>query len=143
MKLHNNPQPSIAVEAQATYYSNMISVYIPKSPFYRKPSSDPTEQNSGRWLDEETTEGEADSERSLRRTKKKIGDYILCNSFELFVTFTFAKNRQDINQKRRQMSDAREMENLITSLFQSSIKTANRFIFTLYSIATSERFGLR
>jgi hypothetical protein len=33
---------------------------------------------------------------SLRRTKTKLSDLVLCNDFDLFCTFTFAKNRQDL-----------------------------------------------
>jgi hypothetical protein len=83
----------------------MVSVFIPDRPFVKHPSTDPRTYNVDADLSTEELGQETDLERSIRRTKKRIGDYILCNHFELFVTFTFAKNRQDIDQKRRQMSD--------------------------------------
>jgi len=42
--------------------------------------------------------------RSLRRTKTTITDIVICNEFDLFVTFTFAKDRQNINRLKKQMS---------------------------------------
>lgn len=41
--------------------------------------------------------------RSLRRTKTTISDYTKCNEFDLFVTFTFKKKRQDQQACRRRM----------------------------------------
>lgn len=41
---------------------------------------------------------------SIRRTKTTISDIVLCNSFEHFVTFTFAKDRDDINKCKSKMS---------------------------------------
>lgn len=90
------------VNAQATYYPHMVSVYIPNDPILRNPSS-----STGKIASEsqDSKNKETNAERSIRRTRKTINDYVLCNNFELFATFTFAKNRQDIKQKRQQMSD--------------------------------------
>jgi len=33
--------------------------------------------------------------KSIQRTKTRISDYVLTNKFDLFVTFTFATDRQD------------------------------------------------
>jgi hypothetical protein len=41
---------------------------------------------------------------SIRRTKTVISDLTLCNDFDMFVTFTFAKDRQNINKLKKQMS---------------------------------------
>lgn len=43
-------------------------------------------------------------EVSLARTKSKIRDYVLANSFDLFATFTFAKDRTDIEKSKRKMT---------------------------------------
>jgi hypothetical protein len=104
MKLHNPHQLSILVEAQATYYPNQISIFIPKQPFLRQPTAAP-KTSTGYSDDLYTNNQETDLERSIRRTKKRITDYTLCNPFELFVTFTFKNNRQDIDEKRRQMAN--------------------------------------
>ena len=39
------------------------------------------------------TSTEDDIERSLRKTKTLIADYVLCNDFELFATFTFSPKK--------------------------------------------------
>lgn len=108
MQLHNPHQPSIAIEAQATYYPHMVSVYIPKNPFYKLPETDSNGKASGFYSDEDhefISSSETNQERSIRRTQKRISDYVLCNLFELFVTFTFGEDRQNIDKKRQQMSD--------------------------------------
>lgn len=47
---------------------------------------------------------ELSQEISLRRTKRVISDITLCNSFEHFVTFTFARDRDDVVLLKRRMS---------------------------------------
>ncbi|MDN5274247.1 MAG: hypothetical protein JWP06_148 [Candidatus Saccharibacteria bacterium] len=42
-------------------------------------------------------------ERSLRRTKTEIKDIILCNHFDLFATFTFNKDRQNVDVCKSKM----------------------------------------
>jgi hypothetical protein len=41
---------------------------------------------------------------SLRRTKTAIADITICNDFDLFVTFTFKKDRYDIQKTKNKMS---------------------------------------
>lgn len=43
-------------------------------------------------------------EDSIRRTKTKITDLVICNEFDLFCTFTFAKDRQDVELLKNRMS---------------------------------------
>lgn len=121
-KLNNPYQSSLLIEAQATYYPNMVQVYIPKHPLIRasglarkKPSgSAPTEEDMAYFelsnkFDEITgtlilePENESDFERSLRRTKKRIGDYILCNDFDMFATFTIKDDRQNNERSRKKL----------------------------------------
>lgn len=42
---------------------------------------------------------------SIRRTKTRISDLVLSNKFDMFVTFTFKSNRQDINLLKNQLSN--------------------------------------
>lgn len=105
----NNPfQIPIMIEAQATYYPHMVSVFIPNTPLFRRPEIDP-KAIRGTLVkledDAEATPSEPPQERSIRRTKKRISDYALCNSFSMFVTFTFANDRQNIDAKRQQMKN--------------------------------------
>lgn len=44
-------------------------------------------------------------ERSLRRSKRIISDLVLCNDFDLFTTFTFAKDRYNIEKSKTKMSN--------------------------------------
>lgn len=43
--------------------------------------------------------------RSLRRSKQLISDVILCNDFDLFCTFTFKSDRQNIELCKSKMSN--------------------------------------
>ena len=95
------------VMAQATIYPDLISVYIPDEPILRGFSVGSRES----ILEKDDEQSRADFEeetpleRSVRRTKKRVRDYILCNELAIFATFTFRDNRYDIEEKRRQMSN--------------------------------------
>jgi len=41
---------------------------------------------------------------SLRRTKTRLSDLVVSNKFDLFCTFTFAKDRQNVDRLKKQMS---------------------------------------
>lgn len=41
---------------------------------------------------------------SMRRTKTRLSDIVASNQFEMFCTFTFAKDRYDVNKCKQQMS---------------------------------------
>lgn len=104
--LKNPPQPPIIVYTQATYYRDMVQIYIPKSPIFRLPLTDPKmlHHRDGRKLedDAEAAPDELNIDRAMRRAKRRIGDYVLSNDFEMFITFTFAANRTDRKEKRKQ-----------------------------------------
>jgi len=40
---------------------------------------------------------------SQRRTKQNIVDYVLCNDFDMFVTFSFAQDRYDIDKCKKDL----------------------------------------
>jgi len=42
---------------------------------------------------------------SLRRSKTNISDIVLSNDFEIFITFTFSKDRQNIKKLKQQITD--------------------------------------
>lgn len=105
-KINNPYQESILVEAQATYHRDIVEIYIPKTPIVRRGQG--IKRNS--WDlpftasdDADAPEKETDTERSVRRSKKRIGDYVLSNDFDMFVTFTFRDNREDLDTCRKQM----------------------------------------
>jgi len=93
------------VHAKATYYPTFVRIYIPNQPYakdvegYERPISKSTS------LTKVTSEfDETDVERSIRRTRKKIKDHILCNEFDLFATFTFKDDRQNIDRCKTRMA---------------------------------------
>ena len=107
-KLHNPNQIPILVYAQATYYPDMVSIYIPKQPIVKHGSGyeEPVRASKYRLEDDlDALSDETNSERSVRRTKKIIRDYVLCNCFDMFATFTFKSDRQDIEKTRQKMMD--------------------------------------
>jgi len=42
---------------------------------------------------------------SLRRTKTVISDLVQCNEFDLFITFTFAKDRQNLQKQKTKLTN--------------------------------------
>lgn len=102
MSYNQNYKTSSTVFAMATYYPNKIRVFIPTMPFSCEDRG--VNSNACDIASEDILKDDSNLERSLRRTKKCISDYILCNPFELFITFTFAKNRQNVDEKRAQMA---------------------------------------
>lgn len=54
---------------------------------------------------------------SIRRTKTKISDLILCNDFDWFITYTFANNRSDIKRIKSQMHKHLENQKLRKTSF--------------------------
>lgn len=96
------------VFALATYYPDSVRVFIPNVPIKRHSKwfdAPPREAASNSSEDTEVkTSNEDNIERSLRRTKKIIKDYVLCNEFDLFCTFTFASDRQNIPLCKQRMA---------------------------------------
>lgn len=107
--IKNPPQPPLIVYVQATYYSDMAQVYIPNTPVFRRPLIDPKMLRGDDALkledDADAKPKETSKERTRRRAKKRISDYVLSNDFEMFITFTFAYDRNDKSLKRQQLLD--------------------------------------
>jgi hypothetical protein len=99
-KINNPYQDSLLVDAIATYYPDMVQIYIPRQPIVRRLSGFEKE-HYGSAPDE--SEKETDIERSLRRASRRIGDYILCNPFDLFVTFTIKDDRQNAERSKQKV----------------------------------------
>ena len=95
---------SYKVYARATYYPDFIRVYIPHTPYDRLSSNMEARTKLKKSVIGQK-QSEEDIERSLRRTKKTLRDYVLCNRFELFATFTFKKDRQDITKSKTKMAN--------------------------------------
>lgn len=120
-KINNPYQESLLIEAQATYYPNMVQIFIPKQPIVRTIGNGKTNRSSfpadegleyvelSKKFDEITRtlimdpDTESYLERSLRRSKKRIGDYILCNDFDMFATFTINSDRQNNERSKKKV----------------------------------------
>lgn len=120
--LITNPhlQPKV-IKAQALYYPNMVQVSTFNKPIivkYKKTtqSSFPDDEdlefielekqfNEIAEADISTPQSETDLERSIRRARKRIGDYTLCNSFDMFVTFTIRDDRQNSEKSKRKIKN--------------------------------------
>jgi hypothetical protein len=95
------------VTSKATYYPTFTRIYIPDSPYDKLiPFMEPVKKIktiNGRPY----KASEEDLVRSIRRTKKHITDYVLCNQFELFITLTFDElkiDRYDIDSCKTSVS---------------------------------------
>lgn len=104
LKHQTRPEASIEVSSIASYYPTFISVYQPKVPQSKLKAgfelTDEYERPSGGSLFPEE-----DFERSLRRTKKSVRDYAICNPFNVFATFTMRSERTDVDKSKQRMSD--------------------------------------
>lgn len=99
-------QATYMVYARATYYPDFTEVYIPNVPYPKQEEGvEARKQPYGTSENPVPKDTEEDIERSLRRSKKQIKAYELCNQFELFATFTFKDGRQDIKLCKRRMAD--------------------------------------
>lgn len=95
---------SFFVENYAKIYPNRISLFVPAIP-YTKLQDGMEKTRSEIKLSTKSTTPETPFWRSIRRTKTLISDIVLCNDFQLFATFTFAKDRQDIGRCKSKMSN--------------------------------------
>lgn len=107
-KINNPYQLSTLVEAQATYYESlgMVQIYIPKQPILKHGEGfeRPTRAKIHRLEDDaEATDKETNLERSIRRSRKLIRDYSLSNEFDMFATFTFSTDRDDVEKNKQKM----------------------------------------
>lgn len=94
------------VNAKAAYYPGFIRVFVPNIPYLvDDPGYELSIKKERSDKESTSTTYETDSERSIRRTRKLIKDYVLCNPFNQFVTFTFAENRHDVDACKKRMSN--------------------------------------
>lgn len=95
---------SLTVRVKATYYPMLAKVYVPNTPFRKLQEGMVASKKLDRKKRNQP-QSEDDKERSMRRSRQRVSDYILCNRFELFCTFTFKEDRDDVDKCRQKMSD--------------------------------------
>lgn len=85
------------VRAKATVYPNSVRIFISNMPYKKggKRNSKGSNFRSSKLVDDQEFIYETNKERAVRRSRKAIKDYVLCNNFNLFGTLTFAKDRFD------------------------------------------------
>lgn len=76
----------------------MNLTYVRKKATIQKP------KGSSSAVDEGYEIYETNEERSLRRTRKAIKDYALCNDFDIFATFTIADDRFNDERSRKRLA---------------------------------------
>jgi hypothetical protein len=96
---------SYKVWIQASYFDDFARIFIPNHPFDKlKPGEEA--RNTATTSSPKDKENQEDNiERSIRRSVKNIKGYVWCNSFDLFATFTFREDRQDIDKCKKKMSN--------------------------------------
>lgn len=103
-------QAHILVKNFAKFYPNgKIKVFQYEKEFFkRKDGFEPAEEadpTTGEATPKTEISDFKNAERSLRRTKTLISDIVLCTEFDMFATFTFAKDRQDLKKCKAKMKD--------------------------------------
>lgn len=106
LQARSQAEASIAVTAKASYFPGFVRIYQPHKPI-RKISTkfSPMPYKQKRASSFATEPAEDNIQRSLRRTKATVLAYALCNTYELFATFTFASERQDIGRCEERMNN--------------------------------------
>lgn len=92
----------ISVKSVAKEYPKYVDVYK----YYKPYTIQETPKISHNTIDRQNVKNDYIHD-SLRRTKRTISDYVLCNDFNLFCTFTFDKrkiDRYNIEQCKAKMS---------------------------------------
>jgi hypothetical protein len=105
--LNINPHTTfLNVQSIAKTYPKFVDIYV-----YAK-SYNITEQSKlkSRYINRNTPQNDYLHD-SLRRSKRAITDYVLCNDFDLFVTFTFATQRQNVDLCKSKMSNWLDNQN--------------------------------
>lgn len=97
---------SYFVNARQKTYKYSTEIYLPNDPYEKltegyEASTDIASKSSGVPI---PTSEEDKLERSRRRTFTAVKDLALCNTFELFATFTFREDRYDDDISRRKMN---------------------------------------
>jgi hypothetical protein len=90
-----------------------IEIYLPKFSIKKSlPDSSPKKKQKQEPEKKETKETtDEDILRSIRRSRKRIREIVLCNDFNLFVTFTFKSDRHDITKCQAKMSSWLKSQN--------------------------------
>lgn len=101
----NETDATLKVKAQARYYPDHVEVYVPNVPISKLKAGIERSIQKTNISDTDQIQIEDSLDRSFRRTKRSIRDYVLCNNFSMFATFTFAEDRQNILRCKTRMNN--------------------------------------
>jgi len=94
-----------SIQTITKIYPSRIRHYVYKHPYLAKVKGYEKEHPDIPYAIAPTiTDPEENLACSLRRTKTTIQDIVLSNDFDLFLTFTFAQDRYDIQKSKTKMS---------------------------------------
>ncbi len=85
-------------------YPDFVRLYKYVNPFYVKRYDYDPYQSSKPKKKKAFKDPEESDNSSLKRAKTRFMDTALCNDFDLYPTFTFAKDRFNVDAKKRQMA---------------------------------------
>lgn len=102
----------------ATVYKRQVSIFTLANPIPKLIPGMELRDIVPRSPRQDKTSNESPIERSIRRTKKSVFDLVLCNDFELFVTFTFEHHRDDNAKNKKRMSVWLTNQQKISGKFQ-------------------------
>lgn len=104
----HKPQSEITkeVKAVATYYPDMIKVYVPNMPIKKLLPDWELDSTNHKYIDKDLTKtsNESPEERSIRRSQQIVRDYVMCNRFDLFATITIASDRYDMEHSKAKLN---------------------------------------
>lgn len=95
----------ILVRAKETKYPDFVRIYIPRAPYVKRMEGYEPKAKSQKPKITNDDPYETPAEASLRRTRKAIKDYALCNDFDQFATFTFKADRQNVAGSKSKMAN--------------------------------------
>lgn len=89
-------RPYDAISSYATYYPGMVRLFVPNSPrLILRPELESYGDPKPRTRNIKKEISEEDLERSIRQSRKTLRNLLLRNKFDLFVTMTIGKERDD------------------------------------------------
>lgn len=107
------------IQTMIKIYPDFIRLYKYTTPFsLKRYDYDPYNPNRPKKRNKTIIASSEFLNRSFRRAKTTLTDIALCNDFDLFCTFTFALDRNDVGAKKQQMAHWLNNQRLIHGPFR-------------------------
>ncbi len=115
MKPYSQPQIYTDIYSYAKIYPQLTRLFIYDTPLTVRTTGF---EERDRKLKGPINKNPSSPIESMRRTKTTIADLTLCNQFDLFATFTFSKDRQNVELLKKRMSTWLKNQKKIHGKFQ-------------------------